>query len=143
MDPIDPLKMRGFQPPVTAEIAAEAKKKLKETDEEDETAATETEGDTVLFSDATTQLPEKKKEAFVEEAKTEISNLDRDSETFMEKATEKLVDNALTKEYGPEFLRKPEYRQMGAVLKRRLLMDPRYRPIIEDFLGKLLESEEQ
>lgn len=142
MDHIDPMHIRGFQPPMTAEIAAATKKLLKETDEEKETEAAE-DADSVFFSESTVNLPEKKKEAFMADAKSEISKLDPDSETFVDDAAEKLVNSALTREYGPNITKKPEYRQMEAVLKKKILMDPRYRPIIEDFLGKLLESEEQ
>lgn len=142
MDHIDPMHIRGFQPPVTAEVAAAAKKILKETDEENETESTE-DADLVLFSENTLNLPEKKKEAFMADAKSEIAGLDPDSETFVDDATEKLINSALTREYGPNIAKKPEYRQMESVLRKRILMDPRYRPIIEDFLGKLLESEEQ
>jgi hypothetical protein len=144
MDHIDPSMIRGFVPPMTAEVTAEIKKKLKETKEEDKDEGDVDEaGDLVLFSESTLGLPEKKKEAFMADAKSEISELDRNSETFVDDATEKLVNSALKREYGPALLDNPGYKQMQAILKRRLVMDPRYRPIIEEFLGTLLESEEQ
>lgn len=140
MGHIDPMHMQGFQPPVTGEVAAEVKKKLKETElESDEKAA---EGkDVFVPSELTKSLPEKKKEAFMEEAKAEIAKLDPDSETFVDDATQKLVNSALKNEYGKRMIQKKEYRQMEAVLTKHILRDPRYRDIIEDFLGKILESE--
>ncbi len=142
MDPIDPMQIQSFQPPVTSEIAAETKKKLKEGGTEPEEALSETFTDTFIPSEATQQLPEKKKEAFLADAKREIANLDPNSETFVDDATEKLVNSALKREYGSKLLKNVGYKQMESVIKRKLLMDPRYRPIIEEFLGKLLESEE-
>ncbi len=142
MGHIDPMHVGGFHPPMSAEIAAETKKKLKETRQEEEPSEA-SQGDSVLFSEQTQKLPEKKKEAFMADAKREIGSLDVNSENFMEEAAERLVDSALTREYGSKIKNKPEYRQMNNVIKRQILMDPRYRPIIEEFLGKLLESEDQ
>lgn len=143
MGHIDPMHIKGFQPPVSAEVAAEAKKKLKETSEEDDVLENLEEGDVVEFSETTKQMPEKKKEAFMADAKEEIANLDKDSETFVDDATQKLVNSALKREFGTGLVKNPGYKQMEEVLKRRILCDPRYRRIIESFLGKLLESEEQ
>ncbi|MCD4783260.1 MAG: hypothetical protein K8T10_05430 [Candidatus Eremiobacteraeota bacterium] len=142
MGHIDPMNVQGFQPPVTAEVAAEAKKKLKETELESDEKAVEG-GDVFVPSELTKSLPEKKKEAFMEEAKAEIAKLDPESETFVDDATQKLVNSALKNEYGKRMIRKKEYNQMKAVLTKHILRDPRYRSIIEDFLGKILESEWQ
>jgi hypothetical protein len=141
MDQLDPSRIPGFQPPVTSEVAAEAKKKLKESkmdvyEEEIE------EGDSVLFSETTQQIPEKKREAFMADAKKEIADMDPDSETFVEDATEKLINSALKWEFGDKLFGKPGYKQMEAVIKRKILRDTNYRPIIEDFLGMLVEPEE-
>lgn len=143
MDHLDPMRAQNFQQPITSEIMAETKKKLKESHmETDEEEAIEG-ADLVVFSETTQQIPEKKKEAFLSEAKEDIAQLDSESETFVEDATEKLIDSALKKEYGRKLIKNPGYKQMEAVIKRKILMDPEFRPIIEDFLGKLLESEEQ
>lgn len=143
MDHIDPSHVKGFQPPISAEVAAEAKKKLKESGMETDEKAIEQPEDAFIPSESAQKLPQKKKEAFLADAKKEISNLDPDSESFVDDATEKLVNSALKREYGHKLIKNPGFKQMETVLKRKLLMDPRYRPIIEDFLGKLLESEEQ
>jgi hypothetical protein len=140
MDHIDPTSIKGFQPPMTAEIASEFKKKIKESKMDTFEESIESE-DVVSFSEATEKLPEKKKEAFLADAKSEIKNLDPDSETFMDEATEKLVNSALKWEFGSKLMNNPGYKQMEQVIRKKLSMDSRYRPIIEDFLGKLLESE--
>lgn len=143
MDHIDPVSIKGFQPPVSAEMAQEVKKKLKSTElESDEKAVTESR-DTFIPSETMKQLPEKKKEAFLEEAKSEIAKLNPDSESFVDDATQKLVNSALKNEYGKRAFKKKEYAMMEKALTRTILRDPRYRGIIEDFLGKMLESEEQ
>jgi hypothetical protein len=141
MDQVDPSRIPGFQPPITSEVAAEAKKKLKESKMDKYEEEIE-EGDSVLFSETTQQIPEKKREAFMEDAKKEISDLDPNSESFVEDATEKLVNSALKWEFGDKLLGKPEYKQMEAVIKKKIMRDEKYRPIIEDFLGMLLESEQ-
>ena len=143
MDPVDPVKIRSFQPPVTGEIASEVKKKLKDSELESDDKAVRDAADAFIPSDTMKSLPDKKKEAFMAEAKAEIAKLDPDSETFVDDAAEKLVNSALKNEYGKKLINKKEYRQMEAVLKRKILRDPCYRGIIEDFLGKLLESEER
>lgn len=143
MDHIDPVQIRGFQTPMTSEVAAESKKKLKESKMDTyEEAIESSHEDAFIPSEASQSLPERKKEAFLEDAKSEIAKLDPYSESFVDDAAGKLVNSALKKEYGDKIEKKPGYRQMEKVLKQRILMDPRYRPIIEDFLGRLLESEE-
>lgn len=142
MDPIDPGMIRNFQPPVTSEIAAEVKKKSKETEMDSDKEVTDS-SDVFVPSDTMKNLPQKKKEAFMAEAKAEIAKLDPDSETFVDDATQKLVNSALKNEYGKKFTKKKEYQQMEAVLTNTILRDPRYRAIIEEFLGTMLESEEQ
>lgn len=141
MDHIDPASIRGFQPPITSEVASETKKKLKESRTDKYEEAIEQGGEAFVPSEQFQSIPEKKKEAFMADAKKEIADLDPDSETFVDDATEKLVNSALKREYGEKMLNNKGYKQMEQILKRKLLMDPRYRPIIEDFLGKLLESE--
>lgn len=142
MDHIDPMSIKGFQPPMTAEVASEFKKKVKESKMDTFEESLESEDlDLVSFSETKEKLPEKKKEAFLADAKSEIKNLDPDSETFMDEATSKLVNSALKWEFGSKMMSNPGYKQMEQVIKKKLSMDPRYRPIIEDFLGKLLESE--
>lgn len=142
MDPIDPMQIRGFQPPVTSEVAAEVKKKSKETEMDADNDVQEA-SDVFTPSEATAALPQKKKEAFIEEAKAEIAKLDPDSDRFVDQATQKLVNSALKNEYGKKFVKKAEYQVMEEALTMRILRDPRYRKIIEEFLGKLLESEER
>jgi len=143
MDHLDPIKIPGFQPPITSEVASEAKKKLKETGMDTYEESIESPEDAYIPSEATQSLPQKKKEAFLNEVKLEIAKLNPDSDSFMDEATQKLINSALSNEFGLAMLSDPGYRQMEDVIRRKLLMDPRYRPIIEEFLGKLLESEEQ
>lgn len=140
MDHIDPLAMRGFQPPVTAELAAEVKKKTKET-EMDQDKELDESGDIFTLSEDSESMPGKKKSAFFEEAKSEISKLDSESENFVDQATQKLVNSALKNEYGKKFTNKKEFKVMEEALTQQIMHDPRYRRIIEEFLGKMQESE--
>jgi hypothetical protein len=142
MDHIDPSRIRGcFQPPMTAEIASEAKKKFKQAKMDSFEEKVEA-NDIFSFSEESKQIPEKKKEAFMADAKKEIANLDPNSESFVDDATEKLVNSALKWEFGEKILKDPGFKEMENVIKKKLMRDPRYRPIIEDFLGKMLDSEE-
>ena len=141
MDHIDPTGIRNFQPPAIAgEVYAEAKKKSKETEMDTDRELKESE-DAFVPSETMKNLPQKKKEAFMAEAKAEIAKLDPDSESFVDDATQKLVNSALKNEYGKKFTKKKEYKQMEAVLTKTIMRDPRYRAIIEEFLGTMLESE--
>ncbi|MCE1248220.1 MAG: hypothetical protein LWY06_16390 [Firmicutes bacterium] len=140
MDHLDPLSMRGFQPPVTAELAAEVKKKSKSTEMDKDNELDES-GDIFTLSEDTQSLPDKKKAAFLDEAKSEISKLDSESENFVDQATQKLVNSALKNEYGKKFTNKKEFKVMEEALTQQILRDPRYRTIIEGFLGKMQESE--
>ncbi|MFP4497695.1 MAG: hypothetical protein ACLFQV_05740 [Vulcanimicrobiota bacterium] len=141
MGQIDPTNIQGFQVPFNAEVGSEVKKKLKETKMDTYEESMEEAGDAFVMSDAAKNIPEQKKEAFMADAKADISDLDPESESFIDQATERLVGNALKKEYGNKFASNPGYEQMENTLKNKLLKDPRYRNIIEDFLGKLLDSE--
>jgi hypothetical protein len=77
------------------------------------------EGDSVLFSETTQQIPEKKREAFLEDAQKEIGDMDPDSESFVGDATEKLINSALKWEFGEKLQSKPEYKQMENLIKKK------------------------
>jgi hypothetical protein len=141
MDAIDPLKAASIQGlPVTEEIARAAKQKFKE-------ARMETLDDTSEAGDVSDLSPEAAKlsqplfEAFLEVARENLLQMDRNSETYLPEATQKLVSGALEKKFGEKFSRDPGYQQMQAKVTAFILNDEDSRHMVEDLLDLIhLES---
>lgn len=141
MDPMDPLKpvkppgASGPQP-VTEEWFIQQKKLLKAAKMEQPTG--------IEAHDIFTPSPEMealigkdKYESFFEMAKTHILKMDRNSESFLPQATQKIVSTALEQEYGEKVTKDPGYPQMEKTLTKKILDDPRYREMVEEFLKTL------
>ena len=135
MDAIDPRKGMPLQGlPVTDEVRLQVSKKLKEAGIESSDGEPTT-GDVSEFSAEAAKLSKPQFEAFLESARDEIANMDRNSETFLDDATQKLVSTAFEKKFGGKFTQDPGYPQMEARLKRVILNDPETRGMIEDLIA--------
>lgn len=135
MDPIDPLKSMPLQGlPVTDEVRFQVNKKIKEARMEtaDATAST---SDVSQLSAEAAKLSKPQFEAFLESAKDEILTMDRNSETFLDDAAQKLVSTAFEKKFGEKFTQDPGYPQMEARVKNIILNDPESRGMIEDLIA--------
>lgn len=143
MDPIDPLKAVPLQGlPVTDEIRLQVSKKLKEARMESTDSASAVD-DVSEFSAEAAQLSKPQFEAFLESVRDEILGMDRDSETFLDDATQRLVSSAFEKKFGERFTQDPGYPQMEARLKRVILNDPEMRGMIEDMIALIDVEAEQ
>ncbi|NDD26838.1 MAG: hypothetical protein EB084_01025 [Proteobacteria bacterium] len=142
MDPIDPLKASGLQGlPATDEVRLQVNKKIKEARMESVDGGSPM-SDVSEFSAEAARLSKPQFEAFLEAARDEIANMDRNSETFLDDATQKLVSSAFEKKFGGRIKDDPGYPQMEARLKRVILNDPEARGMIEDFIS-LIDLEAQ
>jgi hypothetical protein len=63
--------------------------------------------------------------------------MDKNSKNFLDKATSSLVSSALEKEFGEEIAQSPGFPQMKATITKRILNDPKYKEIVEEFLQLL------
>lgn len=143
MDPIDPLKAMPLQGlPVTDEVRLQVNKKIKEARMES-TDSSNAAGDISEFSAEAARLSKPQFEVFLESARDEIMTMDRNSETFLDDATQKLVSTAFEKKFGEKFTQDPGYPQMEARLKRVILNDPETRGMIEDLISLIDFETEQ
>lgn len=135
MDPIDPLKgmpLQGLS--ATDAIQFQVKQKLRQSKMEALDSAAPSTDVSDLSADAL-KLSQPQFEAFLEIAKEELLNMDRNSETFLDDATQKLVFSAFERKFGERFVQDPGYPQMEAKVKRMILNDPECREMIEDFIA--------
>lgn len=144
MNPIDPLNAMPLQGlPVTDEIRLQVNKKIKEARMES-TDSSSAADDISEFSAEAAKLSKPQFEAFLESARDEILTMDRNSETFLDDATQKLMSTAFEKKFGEKFTQGPGYPQMEARLKRVILNDPEARGMIEDLISLIdLEAEQR
>lgn len=143
MDPIDPLKAASLHGLANAdEVKFQAKKKINEARMETADPAADTSDVSQLTPEAA-KLAKPPLEAFLESAKGEILTMDRNSETYLDDATQKLVSTAFEKKYGEKFTQDPGYPQMEAKLKSIILNDPESRGMIEDLIALIHVEAEQ
>jgi hypothetical protein len=143
MDPIDPAKLQpkpGGIAPLSEEWFLQQKKLLKQAKMET-TAPTDAHDVFSLSPEAATQLPQNKYESFLETAKNNILKMDKNSKNFLDKATSRLVSTALEQEFGEGIAHNPGFPQMKATITKRILNDPKYKEIVEEFLQLLSLSE--
>lgn len=145
MDPIDPMKAMPLQGlPLTDEVRLQVNKKIKEARMESTDSSASAADDISEFSAEAARLSKPQFEAFLESARDEIMTMDRNSETFLDDATQKLVSTAFEKKFGEKFTQDPGYPQMEARLKRVILNDPETRGMIEDLISLIdLEAEQR
>lgn len=135
MDPIDPMKAMPMQAlSMSDEIKFQIKQKIRASGMEttDESAPS---ADVSDLSPEAARLSKPQFEAFLEVAKEELIGLDRNSETFLDDATQKLVYSAFERKFGEKFTQDPGYPQMEQKVKSMILNNPESRGMIEDMLG--------
>ena len=134
MDSIDPLKAVPLQGlPVTEELSRVVKQKIKEAKMETMEHPADA-SDVSDLSPEAARLSRPQFEMFLEAAKEEILLMDRNSETFLPEATQRLVSSALEKKFGEKFTRDPAYHQMEVRMTQHILNDAESRSMIENFI---------
>jgi len=93
-------------------------------------------------SDAARGLAVTKDEKMLQTMKAELAQLDPESETFMEEATEKLIDSVIDQEYGENFKKKSGYEGLQDKLLSTILSNETTREAVADFFDLLLMIEE-
>lgn len=145
MDPIDAFKALSMQGVSSSDaIQFQLKQKLRQAKMETSDPSTEEASDLSDLSAEAARLSRPQFEAFLEVAKGDIQNLDRNSKTFLDDATQMLVNSALERKFGEKFANDPGYPQMEAKVRKIILNDPGSRGMIEDFIALLdMEAQQQ
>ncbi len=125
--------------PLTTEWLQAQKKALKE---QGKTEATEKAADLSTLSSDAQKLSSTKDERMLKTMRAELSQLDTNSETFMQEATEKLIDSVIDQEYGEHFKGKPGYANLQEKLTQTVLDNPVSREALAEFFELLLMTEE-
>ncbi len=94
--------------------------------------------DDVQFSAAAQKLPSTSGEKMMADVKQALFELDEESDTFLDDATEKLLGSVIGREFGEHLSRDPGFPQMQEKLLNTLLENPDYRERITDFLEIML-----
>jgi hypothetical protein len=125
--------------PLTTEWLQAQKKALKE---QGKTEATEKHADLSQLSSDAQKLSSTKDERMLKTMRAELSRLDTESETFMQEATEKLIDSVIDQEYGEHFKKKPGYSNLQEKLTQTVLDNPVSREALAEFFELLLMTED-
>lgn len=125
--------------PLTTEWLQAQKKALKE---QGKTEATEKASDMSTLSSDAQKLSSTKDERMLKTMRAELSNLDPQSETFMQEATEKLIDSVIDQEYGEHFKDKPGYAGLQEKLTQTVLENPTSAAALSEFFELLLMTED-
>jgi len=126
--------------PLTDEVALTLKSKIKQAKMETTDTSGEAE-DVSTLSPEGARLAKPQFEAFLEVAKEHVLNMDRDSETFLPDATQRMVSFAFERKFGEKFLNDPGYRQIEQKVTNFILNDPESRTMVENMLDLIhLES---
>ena len=72
------------------------------------------------------------------DVKADILSMDEESETFLDEATERLLNSVIGKEFGEHLTRDPGFPQMQEKLLNTILENPDYRERVTDFLEIML-----
>lgn len=125
--------------PLSTEWLQAQKKLLKQARLED---ATETKlPDSSEFSKDAQKLSTTKDERMLTKMKAELSQLDPESESFLQEATERLIDSVIDQEYGEYFKKKPGYAGLQEKLTQTVLENPVSREALSEFFDLLLLTE--
>jgi hypothetical protein len=125
--------------PLTTEWLQAQKKALKEAGR---TEATEKAADLSTLSSDAQKLSSTKDERMLKTMRAELAGLDTQSETFLQEATEKLIDSVIDQEYGEHFKGKPGYAGLQEKLTQTVLDNPTSREALNEFFELLLMTEE-
>ncbi len=124
--------------PLTTEWLQAQKKALKE---QGKTEATEKAADLSTLSSDAQKLSSTKDERMLKTMRAELAQLDTQSETFLQEATEKLIDSVIDQEYGEHFKKKPGYAGLQEKLTQTVLDNPTSRDALTEFFELLLMTE--
>ena len=95
------------------------------------------------LSEAAKKLAITKNEKMLQTMKAELAKLNPESETFMEEATEKLIDSVIDQEYGEAFKEKKGYESLQEKLLGTILTNESTREAVADFYELLLMVQEE
>lgn len=125
-------------------FSAEWLKKAADAAKKQATGKTEAEEASESYkpSDAAKGLAVTKDEKMLQTMKAELSQLDPESQSFMEEATEKLIDSVIEQEYGEAFKEKSGYENLQEKLLRTILENEQTREAVGDFYELLLITED-
>lgn len=126
--------------PLTTEWLQAQKKALKEQGKSEATDLDKADLST-LSSDAQ-KLSSTKDERMLKAMRAELANLDTQSESFLQEATEKLIDSVIDQEYGEHFKGKPGYANLQEKLTQTVLDNPNFRDALSEFFDLLLLTED-
>ncbi len=129
--PINP----GVHAPFSTEWLKAKKKELKRAGLAD---ATEQASDVYTPSQHAQKMALGKDEKMLSAMRKHLAELDPNSESFLEEATEKLIDSVIDQEYGDEFKKKPGYPLLQDKITTMVLENPASRDALTDFFELLL-----
>ncbi len=121
--------------PLTTEWLQAQKKALKKAGLTD---ATEESSDSATLSSAAKELSSTKDERMLKSMRESLADLDTESESFLQDATERLIDSVIDQEYGEHFKKKPGYSNLQEKLTKTVLDNPASREALADFFELLL-----
>lgn len=127
--------------PLTTEWLQAQKKALKEQGKAEATDLDKA-GDVSHLSSDAQKLSSTKDERMLKAMREELAKLDTDSESFLQEATEKLIDSVIDQEYGEHFKKKPGYSNLQEKLTQTVLDNPVSREALSEFFELLLVTEE-
>lgn len=136
--PTGPSGPHFFSTEGLRQLAGQARKSAlnKATDESGNVS------DSSALSDAAKGLAITKDEKMLQTMKAELAKLDPESDTFMEEATEKLIDSVIDQEYGESFKNKKGYEGLQEKLVSTILANPETEEAVKEFYNLLLLVEE-
>lgn len=97
--------------------------------------------DTSAISEqAQEQAENEKMQEFRNSAIKNLSNLDENSENFLEEATDRIVESALKKEFGSKMAKNKGFSAMKSSILKQILENDEQREKIELFINDLMPS---
>ena len=98
-------------------------------------------GDTSAISEQAQQQAENEKmQEFRNSAIKNLSNLDENSENFLEEATDRIVESALKKEFGSKMAKNKGFSAMKSSILKQILENDEQRGKMELFINDLMPS---
>ncbi len=137
---IDPAKAGMI--PLTEDIYIMQKKTRKESlpTKLQESSSHLTEDMSAISESAMQEAENAKVEDFKQSAIENLSQLDSSSETFLEEATDRIIESALKREFGKGLTNNKGFEQMKNTIMRQLLENNEHRLGIEKFIEELMPA---
>lgn len=128
--------------PLSTEWLQAKKKQLKKAGLTEATDTESTDVSTLSSHAQKLSKAEAKDQKMLTQMRAQLAQLDTNSETFLQEATERLIDSVIDQEYGESFKDKPGYGNMQDKITQTVLDNPTSREAIEDFIELLLLVED-